>query len=349
MQTPKASVAGFRRAFREPEDLSGALVGAAFEFLPAPGRPFEAELRVLKLGTLLLQVANQSPHASRGAMAFGMSVMILPLRYAEGPARINGASVDRSAAFLAPGGVEFHGQCTTDVAWAALAAPPGELEALAEVAPPPLRGPGAVGVLALPDGPQQRLAAAIAAAARMADSQPEALSLPGCADGLALSLQELLGETLTADCRLLSIPRATREAHRVVRAAEAFLAACPDQPIYREQLCEALGVSLRKLHDAFVAITGMSPHAFLKTRRLLQARRALRGAGHTPARVKTVALSHGFWHFGHFARDYRAQFAESPSSTGTARTGRRMVPAASVAGTGLRASPRSYLPNLDTR
>ena len=31
--------------------------------------------------------------------------------------------------------------------------------------------------------------------------------------------------------------------------------------------------------------------------------------------VKSVALTHGFWHLGQFAHDYRATFGEMPSET----------------------------------
>jgi AraC family ethanolamine operon transcriptional activator len=144
---------------------------------------------------------------------------------------------------------------------------------------------------------------------------PAALLQPGSAEALAQSIQELLADTLTPEARHLPIPRATREAHRVVRAADEYLKANLGQPIYRSQLCAALGVSLRKLHDSFIATTGMSPQTYLKTRRLMMARGALRRAGGEPALVKSVALAHGFWHFGHFARDYRMQFGESPSET----------------------------------
>jgi AraC family transcriptional regulator, ethanolamine operon transcriptional activator len=32
-------------------------------------------------------------------------------------------------------------------------------------------------------------------------------------------------------------------------------------------------------------------------------------------RIIGVATDWGFWHMGHFARDYRAMFGESPSRT----------------------------------
>ncbi|WP_431281143.1 helix-turn-helix domain-containing protein [Humitalea sp. 24SJ18S-53] len=311
-QTP---VAGFSGRFSEADAFSATLLGGQFEYLPMPGQAFVARLEVLQLGHLIVQVSNQGAHTARGAMAAGISALIVPLRYAEAPARMNGSEVARSGAFLAPGDMEFHCHCNAEIGWAAIALPQAHLAALAELAPPPIRVPGAAGVLALPDGPEQRLAAAMAAAAEMAVCQPEALYRPGCATGLALSMAELVAETLTAGSRLMSTPRATREAHRVVRAAEDYLNAHLDQPIYRDQLCRVLGVSLRKLHDAFIATVGMSPQAYLKTRRLMLTRRALQAAGTAPALVKSVALAHGFWHLGHFARDYRAQFGECPSAT----------------------------------
>lgn len=315
MSKPQNVVASFSRSFTEADDFAATLLGGTFEYMPMPGQAFAARLNVLRLGDLVVQVAQQGPHTARGAMAGGLAAMIVQLRLPAVPARMNGAAVDRSGAFLAPGGVEFHAHAATDIGWAALALPQAQLEVLAELAPPPVRVPGAVGVLALPDGPEERLTGAIAAAARMATARPEALFQPGCATGLAQSMCELVAETLTADTRLLSRPRATREAHRVVRAAEAVLDAHRGQPIYRDQLCALLGVSLRKLHDAFVATVGISPQAYLKTRRLVLARRALRAADAAPPLVKSVALSHGFWHMGHFARDYRDQFGESPSET----------------------------------
>jgi AraC family ethanolamine operon transcriptional activator len=105
----------------------------------------------------------------------------------------------------------------------------------------------------------------------------------------------------------------------VVRGAEEFLRADPDRPIQREELCTALGVSLRKLHDAFVGTTGMSPQYYLKLRRLVMVRRLLHAPSNDPPLVKSAALSHGFWHLGHFARDYRELFGETPSETAARR------------------------------
>ncbi|MCL6608033.1 MAG: helix-turn-helix domain-containing protein [Geminicoccaceae bacterium] len=106
-----------------------------------------------------------------------------------------------------------------------------------------------------------------------------------------------------------------REAVRVVGWVDDLLFARLSEPIYTTQLCEALRISPRKLHDAMIAVCGMSPHAYLKARRLSLARRALLTTTSEARLVKRVALAHGFWHFGNFSRDYRALFGETPSET----------------------------------
>jgi AraC family ethanolamine operon transcriptional activator len=130
-----------------------------------------------------------------------------------------------------------------------------------------------------------------------------------------MSLQDMVIDALTADASARPFPRAAREAQRIVVRAEDFLVTHLDTPIYTSQLCTALSVSARKLHDAFMATVGMSPHAYLKSRRLANARRVLQQEGADPSSVKSVALTHGFWHLGNFARDYRRSFGEAPSAT----------------------------------
>ncbi len=312
---PSPPIAGFSHTFEDPDAFSTSLMGGSFEYLPLPDQPFRARLDVLALGDLVLQIGDQGAHTARGAVQSGLSILILTLPTRLARVRMNGQPTSPSLGYLSPGGREFHAHSESEVAWGALAVPEAMLAQAAEMAPESIRLARMAGVLNMPEGPQRRLAGAVAAAAQMAAEQPEALSQPGCAEGLVHSMQELLAETLNAESRLLPMTRATREAYRVVRDAEAFLEAHLGQPIFRQQLCQALGVSLRKLHDGFMATTGMSPLAYLKTRRLLLARRALRQSGGDAALVKAVALAHGFWHFGHFAQDYRAQFGESPSET----------------------------------
>jgi AraC family ethanolamine operon transcriptional activator len=85
----------------------------------------------------------------------------------------------------------------------------------------------------------------------------------------------------------------------------------PETPVTVAALCAALRVSRRTLQAAFQDVLGMAPAAFLRAERLAGARRALRDA----PTVTEAAAQWGFWHFSHFAQDYRRLFGELPSQT----------------------------------
>lgn len=103
--------------------------------------------------------------------------------------------------------------------------------------------------------------------------------------------------------------------HRIVHEADAYLRSNPSRPVYTEDLHNALGISASSLADAFRANFGISPHRYLKMRRMGMARAMLlsrEGPWHS---VKAAALSNGFWHLGQFAKDYRATYGEAPHVT----------------------------------
>jgi AraC family ethanolamine operon transcriptional activator len=222
-------------------------------------------------------------------------------------------------AALLGGGAELTGYNPRRLEWAALVLPLPSLEEFAEVAPLPLRGRGISSLLALRPDRVARLAGALSAAARLAEDLPTMVDTPGCASNLAMALREEVAAALTADAGIRPRPRAVGQALRIVAAAEAVMDADLTRPVYTEQLCAALGVSARSLHDAFRAALGVSPHTYLKSRRLMLVHRALLRQPDGPDLVKSVALGHGFWHLGHFAHDYRALFGELPSETRAAR------------------------------
>ena len=309
------AVAAFTLRTEEPDEFAGALLGGSFEYLRLPGRRFAATLRTLRLGDLLIQTADDGAHVSRAAFHSGIAGLLVPLHYDGDTATVNGVRSTRSNAFLAPGGLEFAAVAPDSLGWAALALPMTLLEELAELAPPALRKAATIRTLELPGASLSRLSAVLGAAARMTEHVPAALDTPGTAEALAASIREALAESLAPGIGIVPQRRATRNAMRVVRDAEAFLHAHLDRPLHRDDLCAALGVSRRKLHDAFVSTVGLTPPAYLKTRRLTLVRRALKAAPPERSLVKSIALAHGFWHLGYFAKDYRALFGELPSET----------------------------------
>lgn len=87
------------------------------------------------------------------------------------------------------------------------------------------------------------------------------------------------------------------------------------EPIHLADLCAELGLSRRGVEVLFQDSLRIGPTAFLRHQRLHGVRRALRAAPSMPGAVKKSALDWGFWHMGHFAREYREFFGESPSAT----------------------------------
>jgi AraC-like DNA-binding protein len=99
-----------------------------------------------------------------------------------------------------------------------------------------------------------------------------------------------------------------------VRRAEQFIEANWDQPITIEALAAATNVSARSLFSSFKAGRGYSPMDFVKRVRLGRARQKLSRPG-AETSVTEVAFACGFGNPGHFSKDYRESFGESPSET----------------------------------
>jgi len=101
---------------------------------------------------------------------------------------------------------------------------------------------------------------------------------------------------------------------RILNRVEGFLEANPDTPIYIADLCVAAGVSERTLENVFRQCFGLSPIRYLRVRRLHQVRRALRTSDPGTTSVSEIASLFGFFHFGHFAADFKTLFGQTPSN-----------------------------------
>ncbi|WP_198369912.1 helix-turn-helix domain-containing protein [Roseomonas rosulenta] len=272
---------------------------------------------MLQVGDVVMQHAADSAHVTRAAIQPGLSAVIVPLHCSGRMPVTNGTTIGAQDAILVPGGMEFIVACPDPQVWGSFALPTAMAEELADLSRDRHRD-AMPGVLDMTPEIFGELSAAFDAAGRLAHEAPSALIAPGCAEGLAASLKELVASALAPGLGTEPRGRAVREAMRVVRAADEYLRHNISHPIYRDDLCGAIGVSRRKLHDAFVSVVGMTPPAYLKLRRLVLARRALRAGNDGERLVKSVALSHGFWHLGHFSKDYRELFGELPSQTAAA-------------------------------
>lgn len=100
---------------------------------------------------------------------------------------------------------------------------------------------------------------------------------------------------------------------KMVRRLDETLSHNLGATFYSHELARELGISVRTLHNAVVAIRGRPLHEYIKLRRLWSVHQAL--ASGVPAQIKAVALANGFWHPGEFSQSYRALFGETPSQT----------------------------------
>ena len=100
----------------------------------------------------------------------------------------------------------------------------------------------------------------------------------------------------------------------LIRKFDELVAVNASKTLYSADVARQLGVSVRTLHNAVVAIRGMSMHRYMRLRRLWGVRQQLlRGA---PLQsIKATALANGFWHMGEFTASYRDLFGETPQQT----------------------------------
>jgi methylphosphotriester-DNA--protein-cysteine methyltransferase len=80
-------------------------------------------------------------------------------------------------------------------------------------------------------------------------------------------------------------------------------------------LCDAAGVSERRMRHAFYECYGAAPTAYLRATALREVRRVLLGAPAQRDAVTRAASDFGFQHLSRFAGQYRALFGEPPSAT----------------------------------
>ena len=81
------------------------------------------------------------------------------------------------------------------------------------------------------------------------------------------------------------------------------------------ELCKAVGSSERRLRRAFIDCFDRPPSQALRTRALSAAQQALRNGIYPHTTVTSIAIDHGFRHFGDFSRYYRTAYGETPSQT----------------------------------
>ncbi|WP_295957068.1 helix-turn-helix domain-containing protein [Rhodoferax sp.] len=190
---------------------------------------------------------------------------------------------------------------------------PALREALARIAQ--ALGPRAT-VLDLPGERMDALRQMLRAMLDAVGHAPDVLDNPAVCEAFEKSLVYGLLDLLEAEpLRAAAPPPSTNRNWRLVQTARSHIEqASRDGPLSVAELVAVLGVSRRCLQYAFQDALGVNPASYLRTERLNRVRRVLRVWGDADS-VTEAATRFGFWHFGHFASDYRALFGELPSDT----------------------------------
>ena len=149
----------------------------------------------------------------------------------------------------------------------------------------------------------------------LASNAPEIFLQSGMSESVEESMAQAVDHAMHAAPLALEDKRTNLTGYLLlVRKFDEFLAANAGRTLYSAEIAKQLGVSVRTLHNAVVAIRGMSMHRYTRLKRLWNVRQQLLQGLSTEA-VKTVALVNGFWHMGEFISLYRELFGETPQQT----------------------------------
>jgi AraC-like DNA-binding protein len=164
---------------------------------------------------------------------------------------------------------------------------------------------------------QARLRGLLSAIMASIEDPTEPLVSMAARKNLERVLLEIFLSALRSGCNAL-VPHPGRRIQarlRRLRQARDFVNDRLHGPIQLTELCAELGLSRRGVELLFHDSLGIGPATFLRHQRLHGVRRNLLACQPSHGAVKKSALQWGFWHMGHFSREYNLLFGESPSMT----------------------------------
>lgn len=299
--------------FRDLDELNHAVSGANLEIIQLD--PGDLKVRVLNIDIGELSVDRGSVNRKlrvRGgldAARYGVGLFHPGAR-----ARLNGFSVNPSAALFYTPGMELDGHIQEGYGWTSLIIPTPWIESISLAA----RDSGfliaKVGCKSMSPQPEKIHDLLAATEAIITSALHPVLSGEG-AIPLSLDVRNALGAVLSdLDMPTCKTDGRTLSHYRTAQHAERYMRERVSEDLCIDDVCAEIGVSRRFLEYAFVNAFGTSPSRYFRVLRLHQVRRRLRNSD-AATTVTHEALSHGFNHLGLFSMQYRTLFGESPSTT----------------------------------
>ncbi|WP_300263344.1 AraC family transcriptional regulator [Bradyrhizobium sp.] len=292
-------------SFDEPELFAASVTGFEARYLPITrDRRFTRLELPLESGRLV--VVTRPPMLFEGAVVADHGVITFQLDHKR-TARVNGSSVNADTMARWKKGTEYrayqqsrltHCQLFLSDAVAARGWPEPE--------------PGHH-VLSIAPNSSAHLRSFVSDVAEVIQSDPARIANPNVLKGMDRSIIGGVDDALSTFV-LPSSSLATGRYLAICRRARDYLRESDFRIQSNVEVANACGVHVRTLHNAFIAVLGMSLRQYLLLHRLWLVRGALLRA-EAGDLVKSIALDHGFWHLGRFSRLYQSRFGEAPSTT----------------------------------
>jgi AraC family ethanolamine operon transcriptional activator len=299
----------FRVECTEVHDLMSRLQGLSAIGISLRSANYAGTLSHVDLGDVGIQIVRSAPVLWLGASLEVGTGLVQAIEGSE-HARWNGQAMAPNAIAVCEGGRQHEAIYPDDFACAIL----HFTDAAADRIAPLARTAGDIAVSRDQDACSGFAEIARAVEAALASS-PAVLRDAEARRALRATILDTAQGLAAEDGASAPRVRDGRTRQRIVHAADDYLRANPARPVYTDELCAAVGTSATRLHQAFHATFGISPHRYLKMRRMGMVRAMLLSRSSPWRSVKAAALSHGFWHLGQFAHDYRALYGEAPSET----------------------------------
>lgn len=305
----------------DPEALAAAIRNANFQPCQLSGRPAPSSLSRVICGTVCLDFAVLGPAMLfSGVMPQDCYTLVFVTDCPRKGRSFNFATehTDGYMGFFPPGGI-LDAYTPEGYANATLTVPAAVFLSAVERAFPEIpqavlkRGAG----MRIGAAEQVRLRGLLSAVMAGIESGEQPLLDAAARGQLEGELLETFLNALRGGCESLVPKPGLRVEGRLRRLKQAreFLAGHLHQPVSLTDLCGELGLSRRGVELLFHDSLDIGPNAYLRHQRLHAVRRALRTAPPVAGVVKETAIAWGFWHMGHFSREYRALFGESPGAT----------------------------------
>lgn len=322
------SVALRRFATRDIDEQAALLHGWNQTYNQLSGGAFSGELCEAELGGLYVfrEVTSQSLHQT-GTLPDGCVAVGVPLSI-PGSAKFCGQSCDGRQAHIFSGANGFEYQTPNGLDMAGLVIPIAILHAVMlsdefeTLALPSQRAR----LKPIAPATHQKLRHLLLGAIEALQSDNVDATTPTLSRVFAAEAARTVIECLAPADNDQPLSLTDARCRSVVYDAQRLVMEQANANLSIEDICRSLEISRRTLQTCFQHTLGIPPASYLRAVRLNSARRTLKQCGS----VTEAATTWGFWHFGRFAQDYKAMFAESPSQTARTYAAKRIGTARSM-------------------